>query len=114
MPGETFCLFLFSFLRFPKIVNNNSQFITVSCTHEFQVGSSLMSLRIAARGKLKLGKKDSNVVGPCKKMTKPRKKHVCSTSSPKFCLKNEYLVYLEIYKALNSSFYSSDDNDILY
>ena len=33
-----------------------------------------MSLRIAARGKLKLGKKDSNVVGPCKKMTKPRKK----------------------------------------
>ena len=45
----------------------------MSCTHEFQVGSSLMSLRIAARGKLKLGKKDSNVVGPCKKMTKPRK-----------------------------------------
>lgn len=46
----------------------------MSCTHEFQVGSSLMSLRIAARGKLKLGKKDSNVVGPCKQMTKPRKK----------------------------------------
>ena len=68
-----------------------------------------MSLRIAARGKLKLGKKDSNVVGPCKKMTKPRKNNLCSTSSPKFYLKNEYLVYLEVYQALNSSFYSSDD-----
>ena len=33
-----------------------------------------MSLRIAARGKLKLGKKDSNVVGPCKNKTKSRKK----------------------------------------
>ena len=40
---------------------------------------------------------------------KTKKKNVCSTSSLKFYLKNEYLVYLEIYQALNSSFYSSDD-----
>ena len=29
-----------------------------------------------------------------------------------YFLKDDYLVYLEIYQALNSSFYSSDDNDI--
>ena len=40
---------------------------------------------------------------------KTKKKNVCSTSFPKFYLKDDYLVYLEIYQALNSSFYSSDD-----
>ena len=43
-----------------------------------------MSLRIAARGKLKLGKKDSNVVGPFKKMTKPRKKMFASLPPQNF------------------------------
>jgi hypothetical protein len=40
---------------------------------------------------------------------KTKKKNVCPTSSPKFYLKDDYLVYLEMYQALNFSFYSSDD-----